>query len=419
MARTGEELTAADWRLRLAQPIAESVVPPVSQVAFAREFRAITQRVRRLHQSTQLQLAEEFSLQPAWRHVLELLQLLTELQSVTPTSSATLDLLAATDRALQRLEAHLALCEFTTATAERLHPIVDEIVYGSEWSSRRLLNVAAELVANLDETASGPCLTPEPLFSTAAVLERAGWSRADWFAQSVTCAQLAAAVTRQQGVDRDQRRWVVAAALVQDIGSWHQPYRYRHQSVVQGGRHRAEPNHPATGAAILNGLVDASVVLGLLVGAHHERVDGTGFPQRLAGHRLTSGQQCLGLMVRLTELLIDPLTGQLAVDHDEPLETAVGLRLWREVRRGGFQEPLAQLALETLRLGLTDEIRSLFPQRIRRLVDVAHQLPAPLSEKAKSRREADEASKSVINPPVFLRRQRPRGYRAVRRGRDW
>lgn len=425
MALTSGELTPAEWRVRLAQPTADAApCPPLPVEAFTREFRRLTQRVRRLHQSPQLALHESFALQPTWRRTLELLQILTEHQSAAASNPAPLtELLAATDQALDVLEAHLALGEFTLGTAEQLHPIVDEIVHGAELSSRRLLNLAIELTTSLREAAPQPCLVPMPLFAPAAVLEQAGWARADWFAQAVMTARLAAGVLPAFEFDDDTRGWIMAAALVQDIGTWHQPYRYRHQKVLREGRQRPEPNHPATGAAIVNGLVDASVTLGLLVGGHHERIDGTGFPQRLAGHRLSREQQTLGLLTRLTELLTDPLTGQLAIDHEEPLELAAGLRLWREVRRGSFTEPLTRTALDQLRSGLTDEIDALYPTRVRRLVDVAHQVPAPHGTDTKSGVETEAATESPpINPPAFLRRQRSRGgslTRAVRRGRDW
>ncbi|MDZ4687571.1 MAG: HD domain-containing phosphohydrolase, partial [Planctomycetaceae bacterium] len=318
---------------------------------------------------------------------------------------------------LTLLESHLALCEFTLTTAERLHPIVDEIVHGAERSSRRLLNVALEIAASLGEGSERPCLAPVPMFAPAAALEQAGWSRADWFTQAVMCARLTAAAYPALGLDRDASGWVIAAALVQDIGSWHQPHRYRHQKALQEGRKRAEPNHPATGAAILNGLVDASVLLSLLVGTHHERIDGTGFPQRLSGPRLTREQQCLGLMARMTELLTDPITGQLAVEHAEPLETAAGLRLWREVRRGSFAEPFARIVLDSLRPGLADDVNALYPMRVRRLVDMAHPVPAPLGQTTKPGMET-----SAVNAPAFLRHQRSRGgslTRAIRHGRDW
>jgi hypothetical protein len=409
-------LTPADWRRRLSQPCPEASSVQADRVA--RDFRAITQRVRRLSQSPRLALQESLALQPHWRRTLELLQLLTEYQAAAVVPPDVIELLRTIDQGLQLLESHLALCEFTLATAERLHPIVEDIVHGIETSSRRLLNVASELTATLDEGDVRPCLAPVPLFATAAALEQAGWARADWFTQGILCARLTAAVSPRLGFERDTGGWLIAAALVQDIGAWHQPYRDRHQTALQQGRRRADPNHPATGAAILHGVNDAAVLLSLLVGTHHERIDGTGFPQRLSGSRLAPEQQCLGLLVRLAELLTDPLTGQLAVEQDEPLETAAGLRLWREVRRGSFAEPLTRIVLETLRPGLADEVDALYPTRVRRLVDVAHPVPAPLGETAKP---PIDAAESAVNPPAFLRRRHRGGSlsRAIRHGRDW
>lgn len=402
------ELTPAEWRLRLARPqSAASGMPPALAEDFNRRFRRITQRVRRLHQSPRLALQESLALQPAWRRTLELLQLLAEGHSsgcpIDPADAT--ELLVTIDRSLRLLESHLTLCDFTIATAERLHPIVEEIVHGVERSSRRLRNVGLEAAAALTEAEIKPCLAPLALFSPAMVLEQAGWARADWFAQAIMSVRLMAAVLPRLEFQPDVGTWLMTAALVQDIGNWHQPYRYRHQTVLREGRHRAEPNHPATGAAILNGLVDASAMLGLLVGTHHERVDGTGFPQRLAGSRLNVEQQTLGLIARLTELLTDPLTGQLAVDHDEPLDIAAGLRLWREVRRGSFAEPLARVCLETMRTGLADRVCELYPARVQRMVDAPHPVPAP---KARGP-EIEAPAESAIKPPVFLRRQRSRG----------
>jgi len=357
-------------------------------------LETLAQRIRRLDRSGRLSDENLTALHPLWRRALELAQ-----QHVASPDNPSR--LISVEQLLHRIETQLALVEFTRETAARLAPLAVGLVTGTESSARRLRNLSAELVCGLSEGETQPAVIPEPGISLAAILERDGCPQAEWLAEAVLSWRLTAAVLPRMELDAGAGTWLQVASLVRDIGQW------RTINRPSLGRHRSDPNHPAAGAALLNGLEECSVALGLMVGAHHERIDGSGFPQRLSGRRLSREQQFLGLVVRLTEWLLDPITGTLAQEHQESLALAAGLRLWRDVRRGAFDEGLSRTVLDGLVPRLADEIELLYPARVQRIVDRGHEVPAPRGPlPAKTAPAADEAS--PVGPPAFLRHSRGR-----------
>jgi hypothetical protein len=398
------------------------------------DLTRLARRIRRIVQSGWPGRPEFAPFQPVWELALRDTHRLT-------TAADDTDIAADPARLLDRIETQLALAEFTRAAAVRLRPLAAEIVSGAETSARRLWNLTHEWHGWLSACEPFPALLPEPGFSLEGLLERDHGPPGTALAQSVLSARLLAAVWPALDLPQAALAELLLAALVQEIGTLHA--RGGQAADRNAGEHspphpiplprsggegtgedgllrqrdlamlarRAHPLHPAAGAALLNGLRDGSVALGLLVGAHHERLDGTGFPQRLSGRRLPRAPQVLGLVVRLTEYLLDPLTSQLATEHHEPLLLTAGLRLWREVRRGAFDAGLARALLDPLHPGLADTVDVEYATRVTRFVDPPHDLAGPRGRTSSPEAGEAGAGHAAFGPPAFLRH--PRSGRGV------
>lgn len=111
-------------------------------------------------------------------------------------------------------------------------------------------------------------------------------------------ADLARRVGKRLGISGDEERDLFFAALLHDIGTLTWKDQLLTKPFVQlTPDERSEYNkHPARGAAVLMGVPQFSGAAAL-VRAHHERFDGEGFPDRLAGLTIPFGARVLNLCV--------------------------------------------------------------------------------------------------------------------------
>ena len=96
-----------------------------------------------------------------------------------------------------------------------------------------------------------------------------------------------------------------------------------------------DPNHIAIGAAFAAGIIDVPTSLSQRVARHHERSDGTGFPNRLTAAALTIDDRLIEAAVRFSELY-----------DGSPL--AAAKRLHHEARLGAFDAQLTANLLWSL-----------------------------------------------------------------------
>lgn len=408
---------SAEWGARLSSvrlPIPNEDVDAARLDLCHRQFGEISQRTRWLWNRSEFQTAAVPHIARLGEQSLSLSRMICD-ELVAHTVNAGIflpvplevleELLAANavmlDWIMHRLDAVAAF----TPIATELRCLVEAIVVGNERTFRPMRSLAAEFISLVEEG-------PELSFRTtadAAVLSEvfgpAGAHRADWFAQSLFTGWLLARSTARGEFSSDMRHRLVMAALAQDFGGWTDPVRQATSNDPRIGMPRLPPYHPSTGAAMLSGLSDTPAEVSLLVGAHHERCDGSGFPQRLSGARFTPSAQRLAWTVRLAELLLDPLTSELAINVNESVDTLAGVRLWREVTRGAFDPQVGRDWLQSIRPGLADEVITLFPQLQRRFVDPPHrQVPMPHAGGMGPRRLDGTSASEAVAAPQFLRR---------------
>ncbi len=277
---------------------------------------------------------------------------------------------------------------------------LEQIVTGQQRSLRPLMNL-------VEEALNRPFVAIDPAVTRTEELEAAGLRSAASLAQAVESADLLAQWL--PGESLTIRRQRCLAAWLQDLGGWRSASQRSQGQVLQEGPRRLPPHHPATGAAMILGLDNAPSELSLLVGAHHERSDGSGFPQHLREPRLPAAALDLALAVRWSELTLDPLTTQFASETGWSRLVVAGVRFWPEVRRGAFPQSLVRDRLERLQTGLVEEIEARASERLQRMVDRPHRTaPAPHTPPNGQQLGVDPGAAGV-DAPAFLRRSRRRG----------
>ncbi len=434
MTSSDGPVTVDEWRQQLAAtraaaPIVAALPSESRWGLLQQQFRELTTRIRTIHHTQWMQQAGSGLLAQRWRECLEFSQLLAaEFQSRPPAPTRLVQqLLDNTVARVRLVERQLTLCDLAHDVAEQLDPLCQRVVQGTESSARRLLHLAEELVSSLSACRLSPAFLPLDCRLIPTSLAQSGLANAESLSQAILTARLCGELTATVAAsDQDQIRIVTAAAFLQDVGLRHDPYE-RSRRLLSRNRanvvRHSNPNHPGIGAGLLSQLAGCPTALAILVGQHHERLDGSGFPQRLTTARLTRDSQWLAVVVRLVELISDPLTLDLSVTSGETTELLAGLRLWREVRRGSVSEPLAAGLLNSLRPGLAEIVAELSLQRQQRMVDARHGLSGPkapltvaedfqLTGHPGLRADAGGAD-HFPDAPVYLRRQRGRDSRPV------
>jgi|SRR5579875_2262452 len=160
------------------------------------------------------------------------------------------------------------------------------------WSNDRRLSAALALlrgVGGLDESIDGR--RAKLLAQLAAELEaRDPWTHG----HSHRVARHAAAIAERMGLSERRVRIVRAAALLHDVGKINTPRAVLHKpgrlTAVELGLIEL---HPVDGAEIVSSLGDPELTA--IVRHHHERLDGSGYPDRLKGTEIPLGARIIAV----------------------------------------------------------------------------------------------------------------------------
>jgi putative nucleotidyltransferase with HDIG domain len=107
-------------------------------------------------------------------------------------------------------------------------------------------------------------------------------------------ARHAWAIARQMGLDRREAARVRAAAAIHDIGKMETPLSIlRKPGALTDAEYEIVKRHPGDGARMAAVLGDDRLVA--MIRHHHERLDGTGYPDRLAGEQIPLGARIIAV----------------------------------------------------------------------------------------------------------------------------
>ncbi len=136
---------------------------------------------------------------------------------------------------------------------------------------------------------------------------------------SAAVARYAREIAAQAGFSKEDQELVHSAALLHDIGKFVLP-----DNVLKSGRRRltdeeweAIKTHPAEGARIVS-QIDGYQPIGEIILAHHERIDGKGYPNGLAGDDIPALARIISVadtydVMTARDTYRDPVASQEAV----------------------------------------------------------------------------------------------------------
>ena len=437
-----ESALLATWRTRLA----------VAANSGGRPARADGRRHERLHLDLQrlmdaartLVLDGKLSLpglRPAKQLLSETLNLarlaVEELRRQSPFGLSALqlhtltELVESVDQLIQRVAGQLQALTMVTAAGRQLHQVLGELQTSPQPTAHGLWELTDHL-ANTTESAKD-CYDwlRLPGVSLADCLSDQAWPLAWFYVESIESARIAAlAVGRAVELTAQERRLVIAALLLRDAG-WTRlaPNRQRldRHDVLFELRRRAM-RHAGTGAALVAGMSHIPPRLPLIIGQHHERLDGSGYPAGVAAQALCPVSRWVIAGTRLQEILTARLrTAPTTLDG---VLQQTGVELWRDVQYGRLDRLASVQLLEALQPGLALASEMGVDRQLQVEVDAAHALPAPhqlepLLDAAAEGHRSEEPTIS-IRIPQFLRQSRgesralvPTDPAAVLRLGDW
>jgi putative nucleotidyltransferase with HDIG domain len=116
-------------------------------------------------------------------------------------------------------------------------------------------------------------------------------------AHAYRTAQLAEATARQLGRSKEEQHMLRLAALLHDLGKIAIPRAIRHKAGPLTYEEWAVMRlHPEIGQRILEQVGGVFQTVATLVGAHHERWDGLGYPLGLEGREIPLGARVLSVV---------------------------------------------------------------------------------------------------------------------------
>lgn len=149
------------------------------------------------------------------------------------------------------------------------------------------------------------------------------------FSHVVDVSVLSMAVGIEQGLDPQALEDLALGALLHDIGEMRLPRNlFRKTSRYADHERDLMMHHPALGVAMLN---DAELpdLVRRIVGEHHERVDGSGYPAKLRGDAIAAASQLVGLM-DMYDALVTSRGGRPAVPPTQAIRRIYQLGLNRQ-----------------------------------------------------------------------------------------
>ncbi len=169
--------------------------------------------------------------------------------------------------------------------------------YLHRWQSQRRLAFALDMVGPMrqarDRRVDGLSTTEQ-----AKLLEQlvAGLETRDPYLHSHSrrVARHAWMIARQMGLPRAEVARIRTAAAIHDVGKIRTPREILHKpSALSDAEYEIIKAHPGDGAAMADILRDPS--LSSMVRHHHERLDGTGYPDRLRGEQIPLGARIIAV----------------------------------------------------------------------------------------------------------------------------
>jgi len=166
------------------------------------------------------------------------------------------------------------------------------------WRSERRLSAAADLLGlttGRPQAISGGRLTNDQKAGLLTQLTSGLEARDPYtHGHSRRVARHAANIAKRMGLSRREVAKIRAAGAMHDVGKVETPIAVLHkEGRLNDEEYAIIKRHPVDGAAMVSTLDDHELTA--MVRHHHERLDGTGYPDRLAGEAIPIGSRILAV----------------------------------------------------------------------------------------------------------------------------
>ncbi len=166
------------------------------------------------------------------------------------------------------------------------------------WRSERRLSAAADLLGlttGRPQAISGGRLTNEQKAGLLTQLTSGLEARDPYtHGHSRRVARHASNIAKRMGLPRDEVAKIRAAGAMHDVGKVETPITVlQKEGKLTDGEYAIIKRHPVDGAKMVSTLRDDELTA--MVRHHHERLDGTGYPDRLAGEAIPIGARILAV----------------------------------------------------------------------------------------------------------------------------
>ena len=163
-----------------------------------------------------------------------------------------------------------------------------------EMDRELLAEVAASTADALSHHARGELASGDSGAEIRALVRALAEAIGSTYRHSLEVAATARAVGERLGLTRAELVEVELAALLHDVGKLRLPPRILHKAgPLDAEELRLVRRHPEWGAEMVAGVPGLEPVA-LIVGLHHERPDGLGYPHGLAGERIPMSSAIVG-----------------------------------------------------------------------------------------------------------------------------
>jgi putative two-component system response regulator len=150
-------------------------------------------------------------------------------------------------------------------------------------------------------------------------------------------AAYAALLSDRLGMSREERETIVKGALLHDVGMIGIPDALLSKKLLADDERARVAEHTRIGASILEPMKTFRPFVAI-VRSHHERLDGGGYPDGLAGDEIPLEAQIVGIANRYDEIRHD----------DDLLDADAAERLAAEAREGAFDAELTSMFIAAL-----------------------------------------------------------------------
>jgi len=254
------------------------------------------------------------------------------------------NLIKSSHQLLDTVVDQIALCESTARLSSIAADLARRLIAQERLSYHEILPLFGRIFDEVQGVSRLNRLTPVPGLSLRSIAASStGDGDSVFFVEGLIAARVLVWTLNGEPRAAERLPQFVLAALLQDVGrmlesrSGSQKRRLSVKRIEWFKR-----NHPSIGAALLGAIRGAPVGLALMVGQHHERLDGRGFPRALMARDILPEAAVLAAASRFAGMCLEFDAEPFSEIADDNLPARIAQALLSEAEGGCWQIEFAR-----------------------------------------------------------------------------